>query len=61
MLAGFLTLLGFSFLIWRLVITVKKNPEAFSKENINKSFTTLGILALGLIGVIVLVIFILKQ
>ncbi len=47
-----LAVLGAMALIWFLVRGAKHNPEAFSKENLNKSSFTMGLLALGLIGLI---------
>ncbi len=43
---------------WLMYRHIRSSPQAFSKENLSKSFFTLGILALGLIALIwVLVIF----
>lgn len=39
---------------------IKGNPEAFSKENLGKSFTTLGIMAIGLIALFALAVLFLK-
>lgn len=61
MLAGLLTICGFGFLIWLMYRTIKGNPEAFSKENLGRSFTTVGFLALILIGVVGFTIFLLRQ
>jgi len=61
MLAGLLTLCGFGFLIWMMYRVIKGNPEAFSRENLSRSFTTLGFLALILIAVVGFVIFILRH
>jgi hypothetical protein len=61
MLAGLLTICGFGFLIWMMYRTIKGNPEAFSKENLSRSFTTVGLLALILIVVVGVAIFILRQ
>lgn len=38
--------IGIGWLLWR---QVKGSPQAFSKDNLNKSFWTLGLLALFLI------------
>lgn len=48
----------FVFFLFRLV---KKNPQAFSKENFSKSATTLGLLALFLLAVIFIGIFMLRS
>jgi len=61
MLAGILTTLGFLGLIWLMYHTIKTNPDLFSRENLSRSFTTLGILALILIGVVGLAIILLRQ
>jgi hypothetical protein len=47
---------GTGFILWMLYNTVSKNKAAFSKENISRSFFTVGILALFLIGFIFLLI-----
>lgn len=39
-------------LIWLLISTIKRSPSTFSAANFSKSFTTMGILALILIGFI---------
>jgi hypothetical protein len=49
------------FFIWQISKRLKENPELLSKENINKSFTTMGILALILIGGVTLLVFLLKH
>lgn len=56
-----LLLIGAGLLIWYLVRTIRSNPEAFSKEKFNKSFYTMGILALILIAFIAICIFILRS
>ncbi|HXH54193.1 MAG TPA: hypothetical protein VNK03_00395 [Gammaproteobacteria bacterium] len=61
MLAGLLTICGFGFLIWMMYRTIQGNPEAFSKANLSRSFTTVGFLALILIVVVGVAIFILRQ
>ena len=48
-------------LIWWAVTIVKRNPGAFSKKNFEKSFFTLGILALIIIGFVAIGVFILKH
>ena len=42
------------FLIWFLYKRVKHDKQAFSKENISKSFYTMGLLGIGMIGFIAL-------
>ena len=53
-----LGLAGAGLIIYLLYRTVKGKPEMFSKENLNKSFLTMGILAVGLIvfvGILILI------
>jgi len=47
-------------LIFLMVRLIKNNPDSFSSAALGKSFTTLGLLALVLIGFIALCIAILK-
>lgn len=56
-----LGLIGAGMIIFLLYRTIKGNPDQFSKENLNKSFSTLGILALVLIGFIALLVLILRN
>lgn len=48
------------FLVWRIYKTITQNPEAFSKENINKSFYAMGILGLILTGGIAILVILLR-
>lgn len=52
MLAGILTFLGGCALLYFMVRTIQNNPEMLNKANMSRSLTTMGILALILIGVI---------
>jgi len=52
--------LGVTALLWLLYRGVKNQPQAFSKENMGKSFYTLGILALLLIVLVTFAVFMLK-
>lgn len=56
-----LYVIGAALLIWLLYRQVKGNPEMFSRTNLSKSFFTLGILALLLIGFIGLLVVMLKS
>ncbi|CEG59027.1 hypothetical protein [Legionella fallonii] len=56
-----LGLLGAGMILFLLYRTIKGRPELFSKENLNKSFFTMGILAIGLIGFIALLILMLRN
>ena len=54
-----LALLGAGLIAWIIYRGIKGRPEQFSRENLNKSFTTLGILAVILIvfvGLLVLMV-----
>lgn len=48
-------------MIWFMVRTVRHNPEAFSKANVGKSFYTVGILTLLIIGVIAVCVMLLRS
>jgi len=49
-----------AFLIWRIYKVIQANPELMRKENVSKSFATMGVLALILIGGIAILIMLLK-
>lgn len=55
-----LGIFGACFIIWILYKSIKGNPEAFSKENFSKSFTTMGLLAIGLIGFVYVLVLMVK-
>jgi hypothetical protein len=48
------------FIGWSLYKYIRVNPQIFSRENLGKSFYSMGILALILIGFIVLLVVLLK-
>jgi threonine/homoserine/homoserine lactone efflux protein len=56
-----LGLIGAGLIVWLLYRTVKGRPEQFSRENLSKSFSTMGVLALILIGIIALLVFMLRH
>lgn len=56
-----LGLIGAGLIIFILYRTIKGNPGQFSKDNLNKSMYTLGILALILIGFIALLVLMLRS
>lgn len=56
-----LGLISAGLIIFLLYQMIKGNPNQFSKENLNKSFFTMGILAIGLIAFIALLILILRN
>ncbi len=52
---------GLALMAWLAIRMIKKNPDAFSRENLSKSITTVGILALLMIGFIAVCIVLLKH
>jgi hypothetical protein len=60
-LTQILLILGVGILVWFSYAAIKRNPHAFSSDNLNKSFFTLGILALFLIALIALLVMMLKH
>ena len=44
-----LALIGAAMIVWVIYRNIKGRPEQFSRENLTKSFSTMGILALVLI------------
>ena len=56
-----LGLLGAAMIIFVLYRTIKGRPDQFSKENLSKSFLTMGVLAIGLIGFIALLVLMLRN
>lgn len=61
MLYEILGLIGGGIILFILYRSIKGNPAQFSKENLNKSFFTMGVLALVLIGFIALMVFMLRS
>ncbi len=49
-----------AFIVWRIYRVIKENPEVVSKENLTKSFASMGILALILIGFVMMLVMLLK-
>jgi hypothetical protein len=60
LLTQLLLILGAGAIIWFSYAAIRRHPHAFSADNLNKSFFTLGLLALFLIGIIALVVLVLK-
>ncbi len=56
-----LGLVGAGLIIWFLYRTIKGRPEQFSRENLSKSFSSMGILALILIGFVALLIVLVRN
>lgn len=56
-----LGLLGAVLIVVLLYRGIKNKPELFTKENLNQSFYSMGILALCLIGFVALLVFFLRS
>lgn len=56
-----LALMAAGLIVWLLYRSIKGRPEQFSRENLSKSFSTMGILALILIVFIALLVFMLRH
>lgn len=56
-----LYIIGAALLVWFAFRTIRNNPAMFSKENISKSFFTMGALTLILIAFIALLVFLLRH
>lgn len=50
-----------AIVVWISFRTVRNNPAMFSKENLGRAFTVIGLLTLGLIAFIALLVFLLKH
>ncbi|NKB46883.1 MAG: hypothetical protein GKR77_03770 [Legionellales bacterium] len=57
---GLVAILIAGLMVWLLFRYAKSNPQAFSKENLSKSFFTMGVLAILLIAFIGLCILLLN-
>ena len=56
-----LALIGAGLMAWFIYRTIKGNPEQFSRKNIAKSFSSMGVLALILIVFVGLLVLIARQ
>ena len=56
-----LGLIGASLIVWVLYRNIKGRPEQFTRANLTKSFSSMGILALLLIGFVALLVLMLKN
>ena len=56
-----LALIGAGLIAWILYRTVKNKPEQFSRENLSKSFSTMGILAIILILFVAFLVLTVRQ
>jgi len=61
MLSKVAAILFGAFLAWMLFRYIRSNPEALSKENLSKSFYSMGVLGIALIAFIWLVITLLRR
>ncbi len=59
-LSQILLILGVGIILWLSYTSIRRNPQAFSLANINKSVFTLGLLALFLIAIIFILVWLLK-
>ncbi|MCA0403145.1 MAG: hypothetical protein LCH30_05025 [Proteobacteria bacterium] len=55
-----LALIGAGLVIWVIYRMIKGRPEQFSKENLTKSFSSMGVLGLILIAFVAFLIFLLR-
>jgi len=56
-----LAIVGAALIIWILFRTIKQRPEQFSRENLSKSFFSLGVLAVILIVFVGFLVLLLRQ
>ena len=49
------------FIVWRIYKVLKQNPDLLSKDNLTKSFATMGVLALILMGGVALLVIMVKK
>ncbi len=55
-----LGIVGAALIVWLIYSNIKNRPDLFSRENISKSFSSMGVLALLLIGFVALLIFMVR-
>ncbi|HAF87152.1 MAG: hypothetical protein CMF38_07670 [Legionellaceae bacterium] len=55
-----LALLGAGLIVWWMYRTIKHRPDQFNRQNLSKSFSTMGILALILIAFVAFLVMILR-
>lgn len=56
-----LALIGAALIVWVTYRAIKGRPDQFSRENINKSFFSLGVLAIILIMFVALLVLMVRQ
>lgn len=52
--------LGFILVAWILYRGIKSRPDQFSKENLSKSFFSIGVLGIGLIAFVALLVLLVR-
>lgn len=55
-----LAIVGAALIVWVIYTNIKNRPDQFSRENLSKSFSSMGILALLLIGFVALLVFMVR-
>ena len=48
------------FIVWRIYLVIKRNPEIMSRENLSRSFFSMAVLALILIGAVAMMVMLLR-
>lgn len=56
-----LALIGAALIVWVTYRAIKGRPERFSRANLNKSFFSLGVLAIVLIMFVALLVLMVRQ
>lgn len=56
-----LGLVAAALIVWVIYRNIKGRPEQFSRENLHKSFSSMGILALLLIGFVALLVLLVRH
>lgn len=56
-----LGLLAAALIVWVLYRNIKGRPDQFNRENLAKSFSSMGVLALLLIGFVALLVIMLRH
>lgn len=56
-----LAILGMGLVVWFLYYQIKHRPELFSRDNLMKSFTTMGVLGLILIVFVAVLVMLVRS
>ena len=56
-----LGLVAAAMIVWVIYRNIKGRPEQFSRENLTKSFSSMGVLAILLIGFVALLVLMLRH